>query len=249
MISDRQSQILTQLIKLHIDKARPVASSSLHKFAKFRVSPATLRNEMLGLEQGGFLTHLHTSGGKVPTDKAYRFYVNNLLARNEFNLNNDLKRAINYIVLNNISDIDRLNREIGRALSFLSGNLVITNQLNDGNFYKAGLASILAMPEFDEIKKARDLAQVIDSFDNLFSEIERKFFGQATQCISFTPSVFIGQENPVEAINDNSVICGHYKLPDSSTAMLTLIGPKRMDYEKNISIVKYTTDLLNKIST
>jgi heat-inducible transcriptional repressor len=248
MISERQSKILGELIKLHINTAKPVASAHLFKMADFKVSPATLRNEMLNLEKKGYLGHPHTSSGKIPTDKAYRLFVNNLLARNDFNIDNRLKRVINAIVLNNIYNTEGLNREVGRALSLLSGNLVITNRLDGNNFYKTGLANLFSMPEFREIRGAIDLAQITDSFDILFSEIERKFFGGMSNCISFTPSVFIGLENPVDIINNHSVICGHYKLPDTGVAMLTMIGPKRMDYEKNISLIKYTTDLLNKIS-
>ncbi|HAU08064.1 MAG: Transcriptional regulator of heat shock protein [Candidatus Yanofskybacteria bacterium GW2011_GWF1_44_227] len=249
MLSERQINILNEVIQLHTNWAKPIASSFLHKRGGFKISPATLRNEMLDLEDGGYLTHLHTSGGKVPTDKAYRLYVNNLLSKNDLVLDNDFKRIINTMVLGNIFDSNSLNREIAKTISCLTNSLVITNRFGDRSFYKSGLASILSMPEFEEIAKARDMAQLTEGFEALFDEIENQFFGGTSKYISFTPSVFIGSENPNKNIKEHSVICGHYRLPDLSTATLTLIGPKRMDYGKNISLIKYTTDLLNKIST
>jgi len=66
MLSERQINILNEVIQLHTNWAKPIASSFLHKRGGFKISPATLRNEMLDLEDGGYLTHLHTSGGKVP---------------------------------------------------------------------------------------------------------------------------------------------------------------------------------------
>src|SRR3989338_8359794 len=62
---------------------KPVGSALVAKKGGFELSPASLRSEMCELEQAGYLSQLHTSGGRVPTDKAYRFYVNNLNTEKE----------------------------------------------------------------------------------------------------------------------------------------------------------------------
>src|SRR3989338_426955 len=80
MLKDRQKSILNAVIEDYIETAKPVASADLVKKFRFGVSPATVRNEMLTLGDLGYLEQPHTSAGRVPTDKGYRFFVDNLSA-------------------------------------------------------------------------------------------------------------------------------------------------------------------------
>ena len=75
-ITARQSKILTAIIEQYAEVAAPVGSSLLAKL--FDVSPATIRAEMVHLEIMGYIAQPHTSAGRIPTDKGYRFYVNNI---------------------------------------------------------------------------------------------------------------------------------------------------------------------------
>ncbi len=79
VLSKRQHQILLSLVQEFIDRAEPVGSSTLARKYGISASPATIRNEMARLEDMGYLYQPHTSSGRVPTDKAYRYYVNFLL--------------------------------------------------------------------------------------------------------------------------------------------------------------------------
>lgn len=81
MLSERQSQILRLLVERYVDDGRPVGSSALVELADITWSPSTVRAELATLEDEGFLTHPHTSAGRVPTDGGYRFYVEQLLER------------------------------------------------------------------------------------------------------------------------------------------------------------------------
>jgi heat-inducible transcriptional repressor len=80
MLDERKSKILRAIVREYIDTAQPVGSSHVAADADLRVSPATIRNEMAVLEQEGYLRQPHTSAGRVPTDKAYRVYVDHLTA-------------------------------------------------------------------------------------------------------------------------------------------------------------------------
>ena len=77
-LTDREAAILTAVIEGYIDNGMPVSSGFIKDSYQLNVSPATIRNEMASLEEKGFLTHLHTSGGRVPTDIGYRFYISRL---------------------------------------------------------------------------------------------------------------------------------------------------------------------------
>lgn len=77
----RLHQILIAIVKEFIASAEPIGSKAIVKKYDFSVSPATIRNEMAKLEELGFLFQPHTSSGRVPTDKAYRYYVNHILSQ------------------------------------------------------------------------------------------------------------------------------------------------------------------------
>jgi len=79
-LSERNKQILEAIIEDYIVTAEPVGSRAVARRHGLTLSPATVRNVMADLEEMGFLTSPHTSAGRVPTDQAYRFYVDSLLA-------------------------------------------------------------------------------------------------------------------------------------------------------------------------
>src|SRR4026209_368144 len=78
-LSDRERQVLEAVIRSYVETAEPAGSRSLSRRFGLAVSPATIRNTMSDLEAKGFLFHPHTSAGRIPTNKAYRLYVDSLL--------------------------------------------------------------------------------------------------------------------------------------------------------------------------
>jgi len=81
MLDDRKAAILRAVVKEYIDTAQPVGSAHVARIGTLNVSPATVRNDMAQLEREGFLAHPHTSAGRIPTDKGYRFFVDDLRAK------------------------------------------------------------------------------------------------------------------------------------------------------------------------
>jgi heat-inducible transcriptional repressor len=82
MLDDRKTAILSAVVQEYIATAQPVGSSHIASASGIGVSPATVRNEMAVLEQEGFLIQPHTSAGRIPTDKGYRFFVDHLASPN-----------------------------------------------------------------------------------------------------------------------------------------------------------------------
>jgi heat-inducible transcriptional repressor len=78
MLDDRKAAILRAVVEVYIDTAQPVGSAHVARTAAVEVSSATVRNEMAALEREGFLAQPHTSAGRIPTDKGYRFFVDSL---------------------------------------------------------------------------------------------------------------------------------------------------------------------------
>src|SRR4030042_7004318 len=88
----RKIEILKEVIGRFIAKADPVSSKRLGQDLEFYLSSATIRKEMAELEEMGYLTHPHTSAGRTPTDKGYRFYVDNVI-KEQLELNTDDNRG------------------------------------------------------------------------------------------------------------------------------------------------------------
>ena len=248
MLSSRQVKLLDFIIREHVKTAKPVGSALIAKKAGFKLSPATLRNEMAELEKTGYLAQLHTSGGRVPTDKAYRYYVNSLLeTKKNLNLETGHKKKIKDALNGIPPDPREINKVVARVLSNLSENLVITGISQDQDFFKKGLVSLFENPEFKEFGEAFQLARFFEEFEGMFQFIEREFFNTLGAPRGIPVQIMIGKESPFRQIQHETVMCAKYGLPGNCVGSLTLVGPTRMDYEKNIALIKYITEELNKI--
>jgi len=78
-LTDRERQVLEAVIETYVQTAEPAGSRTIAKRHQLGLSPATIRNTMSDLEAKGFLYHPHTSAGRIPTDQAYRVYVDSLM--------------------------------------------------------------------------------------------------------------------------------------------------------------------------
>ena len=112
---DRKKRILSAIIETYIETGEPVGSKYLAENQQIDCSSATIRNEMADLEEMGYLTHPHTSAGRVPSDNAYRLYVNELMKKK--NLSAAEKRAINDRLSASRDEFDTTLRHAAQLLS------------------------------------------------------------------------------------------------------------------------------------
>ena len=124
-LTDRERQVLEAVIQSYVETAEPAASRTLSRRFGLGVSPATIRNTMSDLEEKGFLFHPHTSAGRIPTDLAYRVYVDSLLrvpvikTADEQVLGNEINgasTAIESILRRAAQSLGVLTQELGVAL-------------------------------------------------------------------------------------------------------------------------------------
>jgi len=94
MLTERRKKLLQYIVEEHVQSAQPVGSGALRDKYKLAVSSATIRNEMAALEEEGYITHPHTSAGRVPTDAGYRYYVESLML--EERLPDDAQQTIRH---------------------------------------------------------------------------------------------------------------------------------------------------------
>lgn len=115
-LDERKIRILKAIISSYIDNAEAVGSRTISKKYELGVSPATIRNEMSDLEEMGFLVQPHTSSGRIPTDKAYRYYVDDLWKKSLNTKNSDME-GIRKIIDEEAHELDSIFNNSVRILS------------------------------------------------------------------------------------------------------------------------------------
>lgn len=118
VLEDRKKKILQAVIHHYIKTAKPVGSNSLLDEYGFELSPATIRNFMAELEEEGYLTHPHTSAGRVPTDMGYRCYVDSLIELQKMIL--DEEDRVSHEYTNRVKELEDLLGQTSKVLSGLS---------------------------------------------------------------------------------------------------------------------------------
>jgi heat-inducible transcriptional repressor len=249
LLTSRQAQLLNRVIEAYIETAEPVASKTIAASGAFDVRSATIRNEMADLEDMGLLAQLHTSGGRIPTARAYRVYVNDLLAREGvagLQLNHAMRRKIDETLNEtDLDDPEALNKALARLVGQLSGNLVMAKMTEREDAYKVGLSNMLQFPEFREVDRLMGLTSFFDHFELMFERMHRSMW----EAHDTDVKVMIGTESPYKEVHDETVVVARYRLPRGQRGTLTLVGPMRMDYRKNLGLMTYAAQIANRIAS
>ncbi len=116
-MDERKKQILHALIRDYVDVGEPVGSRTIAKKYDLGVSPATIRNEMSDLEEMGFIKQPHASAGRVPSDKGYRYYVDNLMEPDEKLLTEQEQQQVADFYRNCEAEMEQLFQQSCRLLS------------------------------------------------------------------------------------------------------------------------------------
>lgn len=143
-LSERERHVLEAVIRTHVETAEPAGSRTLARRYAFGVSAATIRNTMADLEAKGYLTHPHPSAGRVPTDLAYRFFVDRIMQPDM--LTPSEQAQIDDELRAGDSTVERVVRNATRALGVLVSGLGIGSvpPLDDARLQKIDLVSVSA---------------------------------------------------------------------------------------------------------
>lgn len=131
MLDERKLKVLYAIINSYILSAEPIGSRTISKHYDLGVSSATIRNEMSDLEELGLLNKPHSSAGRIPSDKAYRLYVDSLLKLEDFNIDEIKKEKLKKILHDDSRELDHLLQNSARILSEITNYtaLAISPQL------------------------------------------------------------------------------------------------------------------------
>ncbi|HBB36634.1 MAG: Transcriptional regulator of heat shock protein [Candidatus Moranbacteria bacterium GW2011_GWC1_45_18] len=233
MLTERQKKILSVVVKEYTQTAVPVGSKVLAGKYKFELSSATIRAEMNELEEAGYLHQPHISAGRIPTDKGYRYFVEKIMPDKE--LSKQEQKKLQAELLKMQAKNTRLTRTTAKLLSGLSGNLAISGVKHE--FDDFGMKELLDEPEFREMDDLCRLAETLDYIDEKFDSLVKNLRENEVK-------IFIGKENPIKEISNCSMMVSPYKTKSGEKGLLALIGPKRMEYAKNKSLIEYMKKLL-----
>lgn len=234
-MTERQAKLLVTIIEQYAEVAAPVGSVLLARL--FGVSSATIRNEMAELERMGYIKQPHTSAGRVPTDRGYRFYVNQLTEQQETAALPPMNRNSKAIAtrVSHAGEPAQAIKSAVDSLVQLTHNLglaTIGNQL-----YVAGYSNLFGQPEFLDPEQSREVARLLDNLEPWLREAEP----------NEALNVYIGHENPIGRSAGVSLIISKYRSPYSNSSYIGVLGPTRQSYRSVMSLVEQTGRTLEEV--
>lgn len=330
-LTERQRIVLKLLIREYVATGRPVGSKTLADQFPISVSSATLRNEMVELEDFGFVQQPHTSGGRIPTDRGYRYYVHHLMGRPELSSGDqimirhqfrqveaqldswvDFAASVLAETAGNVSIVTAPRSMVARLRHFelislqprLALLILVTqesavrqmmlhlpedsdqatlSQLTDAmvpvvrglgaeevaargvgstelaayvleqiavglrgmgsvehtQVRHSGLENILGQPEFSGAE-GHNVLELLRGTSLLGALLPQMTVGDEVQ-------VFIGDENPADALRRFGVVMATYGIDGEVTGVLGVLGPTRMSYWRSISSVRYMARLMSDL--
>ena len=334
MLEERKKKVLQAIVEEYINTAEPVSSNAIVNRNDLNYSSATIRNEMADLEKIGLIEKTHTSSGRVPSEKGYRYYVDELLKDDNISLeeikyiSSKLETKVNEIeeltkiAANTISEVThyttisigpKTSQQIIEEIKFIllgsrmlmaviltdtglvketiikfdeditakqvetinymfnkklkgqpietidrpleeylfdemtySVNVIkpIIEQIKkvlaeEEQIYLEGTNKAFDLPEFNSLEVAKNFVNVLDEKD-LISDMLNSGFAKDI-------NVYIGDENEQKELKDFSVITFKHTVGGKDLGTIGILGPKRMDYSKVISVMKYISKKLNEM--
>ena len=333
-MDERKKKVLQAIVEEYVNTAEPVSSNLLTQIDELNnYCSATIRNEMADLEKAGYLEKTHTSSGRIPSEKGYRYYVDELLRDDNISL-----EEIKYIsdkLETKVNEIDELTKiatstlsEITHYTTLAIGPSTDTQTIEEIKFVMLGQRMLMAviltnygmvketiikfdedisekqvetinymfnkklkgqplevidvpleeylinemkysvkvikpiieqikkvlqeerqlyleganksfdLPEFNSLEVAKNFVNIIDEKELMADMLDSGFAKDI--------NVYIGDENEKEQLKDFSVITFKHRVGNRDLGTIGIIGPKRMDYSKVISVMKYINKKLNE---
>jgi len=237
-LTQRQIDVLKAIIQEYTETGLPVSSEVLEKKYKLGVSPATIRNEMVELSKKGYLKKEYFSSGRIPSAKAFRFYIKNLMKEKELATVDEV--AYKNSIWDEKDNINRLLSQAAKVLAKQTGFLAVT-ATDKGDLYYAGMASLLERPEFFDLEVTRHLFLRLEEVS--FWERVIEAFIRSSEEILY----FLGEEDFYDPLFENCASVLAEFETEFLRGVIGLIGPKRMPYGIVVPQIKYFSRLIEEV--
>lgn len=224
----RQKQLFLTIVEEYIKTAEPVSSKLIAEKFHLDVSPATIRNDMMELEETDLIFQPHISAGRVPTEFGYKKFVTEHIDLTK-EINHKSKEEISKIIKNfKDEELEFKIKNLAKIIAEKSSLAVFVGFKNNDVYY-TGLSNLFSEPEFQNTTLVCNLTAVLDHLDEVMLNIYDQFNDEII--------IKIGKDNPFA--NDCSIIVIKIK-----NILFGLIGPMRMDYQKNVELINLVKSIL-----
>ncbi len=236
-IQERKDMVLGFVVQQYIKNLNPMGSAFLAKEYHLDWSSATIRNILAELEEDGYLTHPHTSAGRIPTHLGYRYYVDNLM--HQIQLLEGEKDRIQREYQDKIHQLEKLVDKTSRIVSDVTHyTSIISVDGWDGKIVFRGTNYMVGYPEMQDLQKIQNLLKVLEEKERILEVINRD--------LEHKVQIYIGQEIACKEIEGCSLAVCEYHQKDGSSGRIAVLGPTSMDYERVVSTLDYVTELINE---
>lgn len=218
-MDSRLESILKLVIEDFITTAEPVGSQALVTQHGLEVSPATVRNWFAELEEEGMLVKQHTSAGRIPSERAYRWYVETQLGEPSVGKR---EQSLFERITREVAEHDQRAKAAAKACASAASVAAIVGT-NSSDSYYTGLSELFGQPEFREYSRVISMGSVLDKLDEQLTHLRRTVYAQ--------PTILIGNDCPF------GDACGSVIVTLPGNALLALVGPMRMPYRETRNLL------------
>ncbi len=236
-LSPRQISIIKAIVEEYTSTGEAVGSDTLDKKFNLGVSPATIRNEMVRLEDLGYLKQPHTSAGRVPTPIALKLYVSELMREETLPVTEEV--SVKERIWDHRAQLGELLRESTHVLSEKTGNIGFATT-SDGIIYSSGYANLLNLPEFYDIDVMRQVLSIVES-----SSAMETIFGKVVDTQPL--HIILGDEFGNEYLYPCAMAYIDFRAGKLS-GHVGVLGPARLNYPYVMPMLRHMSSLLDEIS-
>ena len=236
-IQVRKDRILAIVIGRYIKTVSPVGSQYITEEHDLDISPATVRNILADLEEEGYLTHPHTSAGRMPTQQGSRYYVDHLM--HEIQLLEEEKKKISHEYKRHARQLEDLVEKTSQVISDLTHYTSIVS-LDDGNDYRIickGTSYVVGYPDSTDILKIQAILRILEEKERLMELINRTLEKKI--------EIYIGHEMALKDMESCSLAISHFE-KDGMKGRIAVLGPTRMQYDRVVSTLEYVSQILSR---
>ncbi|MFA5088149.1 MAG: hypothetical protein WC552_03840 [Candidatus Omnitrophota bacterium] len=235
---ERKDIILGIVVENYVKTVNPISSNFISQECPIDLSSATIRNILAELEEEGYLTHPHTSAGRIPTQIGYRYYVDHLM--HEIELLEEEKKQVKDEYQTHVLELGALFEKTSEVLSDLThyASIVSVDGWNDRIFYR-GTSHIVGYPEFHDLTKIQYILHALEEKERILEIINRDLQEKI--------KIYIGAELQFSEMDGCSLVVSSYHSARGPSGKIAVLGPTRMDYGRVISVVDYFSKLMTEV--
>ena len=216
------------MVDAYLASGQPVPSKTIAERPEVGAGPSTVRAELAALEAAGYLTHPHTSAGRVPTDVGYRHHVDLMMAAGGPSVDAAVELELSWLR----REIDEAMRETTTALAQVTDLMALVTAPPLGEtLYMDGVSRLLSAEHLADLPKVDELMRALEGRAAVLGVLRSALEESSV-------FLWIGGENPQPELRSVSVVGANYGLANRHLGAVGVVGPLRMDYATAIASVR-----------